>query len=89
SWQHWLRLGTILLALGNKDEARLVMKEILRRKRQHEDVFLFQAQVYEAEGDGAKACGLYQQVLKLNAKHKDALKAVKRLMRLAKTTTTK
>ncbi len=83
-WLHWLRMGTILLALDRRDEARQVMKQILRLQRQHEDVFLFQAKVYEAEGNGAKACGLYQQVLKLNALHKEALKAVKRLTRSLK-----
>ncbi|MDA3970142.1 MAG: tetratricopeptide repeat protein [Desulfobulbaceae bacterium] len=80
-WRHWLRLGTIHLARGNRDEARRVLTRILRLQRQHEDVSLFQAKLSEAEGDAPKACGLYQQVLKLNAKNRDAAKAVKRLKR--------
>ncbi len=82
-WGHWLRLGKLFLHNNQLDESENVLGQLLPLQRQHEDVFLFQANLYEAQKKLAKARTFYQKVLKENPKQKMATKALKRLKKKA------
>lgn len=78
-WPSWLRLGKLFLKNAQLDEAHHALEKMLALQPQEFEPFLFQANLYDAQGKTAKACGAYRQVLKYNSAHKGALSALKRL----------
>lgn len=77
NWQYWLRLGKLLLADGQLVPAQEALESLLALAPRQIDVFVFQARLYEAQGKTVKACHAYRQVLKHDARHKDAISALK------------
>jgi tetratricopeptide (TPR) repeat protein len=80
-WQYWLRLGRLFLKNGRLADARQVLQQLLPLQRQHEDVLVFQAHLYAAQGKEKKACAVCQKILKKNSKHKEAGKILNRLQK--------
>ena len=80
-WQYWLRLGRLLLRNRQLEEGQQVLQQLLPMQRQHEEVFLFQAGLYAAQGKIKKACAVYQKVLKKNPKHKEVGRVLNRLQK--------
>ncbi len=79
NWHYWLRLGKLLVATGQLLEAQEALESLMAFAPRQVEVFLFQARLYDAQGKRAKACNAYRQVLKLEARHKGAISALKRL----------
>ncbi len=77
--EHLLRLGKLLFGDNQLDKAQDVLQTLVLLHYQNNDVLLFQAGLYDAQGETKKAGVFYQKLLKENPKHKVAIKALKRL----------
>lgn len=78
-WKHWYRLGWVRYKMKQYEPALDALKECLRRERKYVDALNLAGQAYEELGAYAKACAMFQSVLKITPGHKAAAAALKRI----------